>query len=229
MTTSTTTGAKLTWAQTALGGNFRATWIERLHADDGTGKPAGWLPVAKLLQESYITWTDVEARRNVAESYRMWTEDIYGNPSQYTATVSVTVPGTMMAIVSNQNPSINQDLWARWPVPVDVAEDLVRVPASGRYGQRQYRNATPSGESLDVTSFLRRINQAAGVRGPAMWRNLLTKLRSDLPYVCLLDQFGDRWFVGDKTDRVTWQCNAEAEVPLDMAELTDTPAVVVIS
>lgn len=222
MSTSSTTGAKLTWTPSALGGLFASTLIQRLHT-------SGWLTIAKLLTEAYATFTDTEARRNVAESYRLMVQDTFGGLSQTTAVVSATVPGTMMAVVSNQDPAINADISVKWPIAVGVPEDAQLVAAQGRYGRRLFRSAIGLGEEYDLSQFLRRSNTAGGVRGPQMWENVLTKYREGLPYLCFLDQFGNRKYVAAMVDKVDWRCNAEVDIPVKFVEVSDTPAVVTIS
>jgi hypothetical protein len=229
MSTSATTGAQLSWVKTALGANFLAYLVQRLHPAAFDDTVSGWRTIAKLTNENRQTWTDVEARRNTSESYRMLVQDIFGGLSPFTATVSVTVPGSLIAITSNEDPTVNQDLGVKFPIHPKLPESRQLVAASGRSGQRLFRSSTRRGTEFDLTAFLRRTNVAAPTRGPAMWETLVTKLREDLSYVCLLTPYGDRYFIGAAVDGVDWNCPAEVDVPMQLVDVGSTPSIPTIA
>lgn len=218
--TASTTGAALGWVKTALGGLFYAYLIQRL-------EPSGYLTIARIRDENLQTWTDTEARRNIAEAYRIMVQDTFGGLSQIAAFPSVTVPGLMMVVASNMLTSINRDVPLKFPMDVNVHEDSRLVAASGRYGQRFYRS-TSLGQSINGTVFLRRENTVS-LRGEAMWDDLLGDVRADVPYLALLSPFGKRKFVAADIDKIRWACNAEVDVPVQFPEVGNTPYAVDIS
>jgi hypothetical protein len=155
--------------------------------------------------------------------------DVLGGLSQFTGTVSATRSGSSVVVASNQDPTINQDLSVKFPVPVKMPENSRLVAASGRYGQRLIRGSTKLGEQFDMTVFKRHSNTAAGVRGPDQWEPLIDDLREDLPYLALLLPTGQRKFVGATVETIQWLCNMEEDIPVSFPEVGNTPSIVTIS
>lgn len=207
--------AHITWTATALGGSFQAYYVQRQH-------PAGWFDVAKITSEATVAFDDWEAKRGVAEFYRVQVQDTLGVRSAASGSQSVTLTSSTVSFVSNENPAINMEMNVRYPLSVQLPERAVTAAVTGRYGQRLSRSTDQLGEELPLALNL------TGATGPALWRTLVANLRSALSYVCVLDPWGNRWFAGLLPQSVAMTFFTYADLAARLVEVTDTPTVIVI-
>lgn len=205
--------AHVTWTATALGADFAATYVQRLHS-------SGWCDIAKSTTEATAAFDDWEGYRGAQESYRVLVEDVYGVRSTPPSAVTVTLTTDTFIMVSNQNPAINTALNVEYPLTVGLPERALTVATVGRHGQRLHRSSDQLGETMDWVVNMPRAN------GPEMWRTLVTNLRSDLPYVCILDPWGHRWFAGVRPTSVNMRFFNYSDLAANLVEVTDTPYVV---
>lgn len=219
--------AHITWTATSLSASFGYTSVERyneLLTTNGSSTP-GWQRIAKLTTEATATYDDYEGRFATAESYRVQVYDNLGGPS---VPVSASILTKSVAanqgfvLVSNENPAINQTVNVRYSPSINLPERANVSAVVGRYGQRFHRSTDQLGEAMGLTFNL------TGTNGPALWRTLVTQLRSNLSYVCLLDPWGTRWFLGAQPMSVAFPWNSLADLSVNCVEVTDTPAVVVV-
>jgi len=219
--------AHITWTATALGASFSYYSVERYNEllyTNGLSTP-GWQRIAKITTEATATYDDYEGRYTVEEQYRVQVYDTLGGPSVpvSSSNLTKTVPaGQAFIVVANENTTINQTIGVRYPFAANLPERAEVTAIAGRYGQRLSRSSDRLGETPSVTLAI------TGTSGPALWRTLVTNLRSNLSYVCLLDPWGTRWFAGMSPSQVTMPFHNLADLALTLVEVTDTPAVVTV-
>jgi hypothetical protein len=219
--------AHITWTATALGGSFGYYSVERyneLLVTSGVSTP-GWQRIAKVMSEATVAFDDYEGRYTVAENYRVLVYDNLGGPSvpATSVTLTKTVPANQgFVIVSNEAAAINQTVNVRYPLTVQLPERVAVASVAGRFGQRVHRSTDQIGETASL------MLNVAGVNGPELWRTLVTNLRSNLSYVCLLDPWGHRWFAGLLPSQMDLTFFNFGDLAVNMVEVTDTPSIVVV-
>lgn len=207
------THAHITWTPTSLGADFAATYVQRQHTD-------GWFDIAVSTTEATAEFDDHECLRGVEESYRVVVEDIYGVRSVPPSAATVTLTGTTFLLVSNEDPSINQEFNVEYPFTPSFPERVSVTPTVGRYGQRLHRSTDRQGETYTLSVDL------SGATGPALWRTLVEQTREALSYHCVLSPWGDRWFAGLIPQTASMPFFTRAHLQVQMVEVTDTPSVV---
>lgn len=176
----------LTWDHSNLLAAYAATYITRWDEDLGC-----WLDIAVAVVEGTATFRDYEARRGLDEQYVLQAETVLGERSIPLTPKSGTVLASCFEIVSNEDPTINRAFQIDQQISVDLPQRAEVVTNEGRDTHRIFRGSEDLGEVWN------QIVNVAGAAGPALWRPLVAIMeRRDLTYVCVLDPWGDRWFIG---------------------------------
>ncbi len=180
----------LTWNPTGLGlSGFLWYEIQRL-------EEARWVSVAFLLSEEMGDWADYETARGVLASYRIRVVDQSHVPSAWSATVTATPESQACEwlFVTNIDPTENLGYVVR-PNREHIFPDAPSVVLRELWG-RDYQVAFIPLErrgmamALDLTvTFGPTVTP--GVRAFTPLRTLSTDPR--LPYVCVLDNYGNRF------------------------------------
>lgn len=207
--------AHIAWDVTAFGGLFDYYKVQRLH-------DVGYLDIAHVTDENIHAFDDIEARRSVAESYRVLAQLTDGRISTPPTPVAVTLAaGSDVVLTSNADPtgSVAVSFEA---LQVGLPELVSVTHGAGRYGQQIHRSSDNLGETLALDL------QLFDAEGPDLWRTIVAWLRSELPYVCLLDPFGHRWFVGEASAAASSPKHDYGGLSVNLVEVTDTPYPVVI-
>lgn len=203
------------WTATAYGADHAATVVQREH-------DSGWFDIARITTEATDTFDDHEHRWGIAENYRVLTEFDDGTRSAPSTADTATATGTGFRITSNIDPTVNQAIVLRRQAQITLPERVSVSTPIGSYGHRLYRSTDQLGEVFDVAISL------TGGEFADLWRPLVAKLRADLPYLCLTDEHGHRWFVGALPTAVNpLECTV-AELAAQLVEVSDTPAVVAL-
>lgn len=203
-----------------------------------------WYTIAKLSTQATLSFRDFEARVGVLTSYRIRVANVMGFAGPWSATVSGTiaapgVTGTDVAsgaliFTSNANQAgvyilaYTEALGTSPTEPVNFPESG-RVKLQWMYGRNDMAAFFPTergGEQFTRGLLVRN----AAVTGPAIQQGMQS-LRdmgwASLPYVCVRNEIGDRWFANVQVPSGTFQRNRALQiVQVQITEVTDTPSVV---
>lgn len=171
-----------------------------------------WQSIMKATNPAQITFADYEARVGVLSSYRIRAVDVYGfaGPWSSTITSTLTEPGLeiecdgghVLLFTSNsrQDGSINLAYSSVWDGNASVSEDFEFPEVGDVQLQKMYnkdfvtafRPLERGGERFTRTVLV----QAAAISPPTLGD--FTALRDmawdTVPYICVRDEDGNRWF-----------------------------------
>lgn len=221
--------ASLAWDPTVLGADFARYDVERLGVDGLT-----WQRIAEIVDEASDGFDDVEARLGLLESYRVRAVRSDGASSYWTDVATVTVPaaGCGYTFTSNEAPTLSvgyPDTYEGRSIRTYQFPEAGEVTYRTLYG-RDYQTAFHPLSRRGVT-FSRQLTigglaaPAAGV-GPPAAAFLRDLVWASLPYVCVRDNDGNRWFASVRVpDLSAWRyhTNHALWVTVDVVEVTATP------
>lgn len=216
---------RLSWSQTGLGANFLHYEVER--NDDGT-----WRQIAAIATESVVVFDDYEGKRGVLASYRLRVQHINTVESEYTTTVVATpqANGCLVALVSNESPSLNLAYNDSDPRQYQTRDHPVVVDLYDRDGAASFRSLELRGDEFDLQLFLGGGNPASptyiapAAVGRQAFQPLLNLARAQLSYVCVLDSDGNRWFAVIDVTNMQREGGVWYTATIHVRWLTDTPS-----
>lgn len=204
----------LSWSATAIseGGGFDQYELER--ADDRTD----WQRIANIADQDVTEFEDLEARLDVASSYRIRARRVDGAASEWSDVAEATPTGPECGWVLASNEAPDRALWVdsigavtRFEFPEEVAEHRP-IGANGTLVLRELEDRL---DRFRLTLFIAGLGALGGTpqtptiagqqafdplrilignrRDPDTGRKVL------LPYVAVLAPGGDRWFAGVTT------------------------------
>lgn len=235
---------RVTWTGTSTGVTFEAMEVWR--SNDRPIDSTGYEQIADLTDEAITSFTDAEARRGVAATYKIRIRRIDGSLSDFSSATSPVTPTVNCAtdhdllLVSNEAPfamyvSATGMGQARYQPP----DERVFVQFSGRDGGVAFR---PTEDPLDawdrdVALYWHTSNNTIAtspldeppVTGRAAFATLEALCRASLSYVCVLDIDGNRWFASVAVKELRTGKNAGNEsggyfASISVRELTRTPS-----
>jgi hypothetical protein len=213
------------------------TEIQRMDTVDTT-----WKTIMKATNQGVQSFNDYEARVGILTSYRIRKVNVYEFPGAWSSTITTTLaaPGVtatgmtaddhvwIFTTNSIQNGSSNLAYCLGWDG--EVSEDFNFPESSGQVFQAVYnRNYVTVFRPTERggTNFTRNLLVQAAAISPETLEDF-TSLRDmawvDVPYICLRDEDGNRWFsnvsvVGGTVLRGRRLYMA----PVSVVEVTDTP------
>lgn len=214
--------AHLTWTATSLGASFAAYEIER---NDST---AGYQRIAEITAEATADFDDYEGRRGVLASYRMRVRRTDGAVSAWTSTATTTpaVQTSRLLLVSNEDPTLNVELYlAAVDRVYGFPERVEEWEMHGRDNVVIIRDLEDLGDDL-LFEVLLDPATASATPGRAAFQPVLDIARDpDLSYVAVLDSDGNRWLAAVLADAGRRR-NPKGvhSMPLRAREITDTPS-----
>jgi hypothetical protein len=171
-----------------------------------------WQTIMKAYHQNIASFNDYEARIGLLTSYRIRYVDVYGFAGPWSATITNTIaaPGVTATSVgandhvwvfttnAQQSGASNLAYCLAWSG--EVSEDFNFPESSGQVFQTMYnrdyvtvfrpteRGGTNFGRSLLV--------QAAAISPETLedFTSLRNMAWADVPYICLRDEDGNRWF-----------------------------------
>ena len=226
----------LTWNNPGItGSGFSYYEIQRSDAYDST-----WQTIAKLPTEATTSFRDYEARVGVLTSYRIRVVNALGFAGIFSATVSGTIaaPGVtlgsadksgVLLFTSNTNQAGVYTL-AYIEALSTTPTEAVTFPESGRlklqwmYGhddQTAFYPTERGGEQFTRTILVNN----AGVTGPVVQRgfqSLRDMAWAGLPYVCVRNEIGDRWYANVSVPSGTFSTRNSQARALQLAQVQVT-------
>lgn len=189
--------ARVDWTSSALAGVFDYYEVSRTE-DAG----ATWTTIAFIQTEATSVFDDHEFRFGVATGYRVRVVRTDGAASDWTSTVSITIAAGACALFFTNNAAAasglayaesHDSLPAPSPFAFPDADEAVVRRVYGRDGFVVFRPTERRGERFQRTLLLNAIDAPAD-DGLPVFAPLRDLSLADLPYVCVRDQRGDRWF-----------------------------------
>lgn len=219
-------------------GGFGATEIDRSD-DEGTT----WYTIARLTDESVETMDDYESKRNQVAQYRARTVRGDGVPSDWTDVVEATATQECCGLIltSNVMPELGAaypdigNLWRMFTWPRD---EQVYQP-SFRNFQLVWSELEDRGTMFGVQVLVRG-DQVNGTTpctasecfdfdlvGEDVFDPIKAIARADLPYVCVHNEHGNRWFAHVTVSEGSWMVDGEIfTATVNVVEITDRPYIV---
>ena len=223
----------LSWTPTSIsaGGGFRCYEIER--SDDGA---TDWQQIAYITTESVDAFLDCEARLNRTSSYRIRVRREDWSASDWSATITASplIECCGYTFTSNTDPTLNlygEDFGADRPT-----EQLDRgtfVTFHNRDYQIGFFGLEYSGQRFTRDLLLAADGGITPVAAPtepgmrtfARVLALLPALGAGLPYICVRNADGDRWFAAVTVTRLDVENVGAAHIAtVEVVEVTDTPS-----
>lgn len=223
------------WPADACG--IAAEWIVERQDPDGT-----WAKIATVAGAE-TSFDDYEAARAGTSSYRLAVRraDMAVSPWSATASVAATTACCGYTFTSNQDPTLTVWYDDLAPRTYRFDEQRAMMRLAGRDGQVVFAETEDRYEAMDVTLLVAAAGgaggtQVAAVDGRREFDPLLliagnkndptTGAKVDLPYVCVLDNDGNRWFASVQvTEAVRDETTGSAYTAVvTITEVTKTPA-----
>lgn len=198
-----------------------------------------WQSIMKAYNQSVACFNDYEARTDMRSDYRVRYVNVYGFAGPWSSTVSNTIPSpgvTVTGEVENvwifttnsfQNGSSNLAYCLGWDD--EVTEDFSFPEAAGQTFQTMYgRDYVTAFRPLERggTNFSRNLLvQAAAIAPETLedFRSLRNMAWATVPYICLRDQEGNRWFANVSVPGGSVKRSRRLYMaPVTIVEVTDT-------
>lgn len=222
-------GVVVTWAASTLpSGAFGYYEIQRSDTTDGK-----WCTVARFADESATQFYDFEGRRNTPASYRIRQIRGDGGYSLWSSTVTATplASGVDMLIVTNQAPWLNVGYIFEPDQTFDFlsAAKVVVHQFYGRDYQVAFRPLEYRGDHFKRTVTVA-FNNPSGTVGRRAFDSVEPLTRAPVPYLCVLDPDGNRWFAsvvvatGQRSEP-----GGRYHADVDVTEVTADPAAAVFA
>ena len=183
---------------------FGAYEIQRQDAID-----TDWQTIMLATSPAVTGFSDFEARAGIVSSYRIRGVDVYGFEGIWSSTVTSTVPapgitigcpGHVLIFTSNesQNGAYNLAYSSAWEGSVEEnftfpeAGDVAFQKMYGRDFVTAFHPLERGGERFSRTVLV----QAAAISAPTLgdFRSLRDMAWASVPYMCVRDEDGNRWF-----------------------------------
>lgn len=190
--------AQLSWTASALAdADFLRYELQRYDLFSDT-----WTTIALLTSKSATTWFDPDARFGVTEGYRVRQVRTGEVPSDWSATVSVTLdaPGCGLFFTVAEEQELNAaylDVYGGGPASreFDMLDSAVYVPMHGRDYQVAFRSLETRGITFTRTLLLNALS-ALAVPTVGTFDPLRELARANVSAVCVRDHEGNRWYMG---------------------------------
>lgn len=213
------------------------TEIQRMDTVDPT-----WKTIMKAYHQDVASFNDYEARVGISSSYRIRYVNFYGFAGPWSATISNTIaaPGVTATSVgandhvwifstnSVQSGASNLAYCLGWEN--EVNEEFNFPEASGQTFQTMYNRDFVTAfrpSERGGTNFGRNLLVQAAAISPETLEDF-TSLRNmawaDVPYICLRDEDGNRWFANVSVPGASVRRDRRLYMaPVTIVEVTDTP------
>lgn len=213
---------RASWTVTSLGATFDYYEVARSE-DSGTT----YVTIARIYDESTGYFDDIEGLRGVSATYRVREVITSGAVSAWTSCGSKTPTAASGALVFSSNWALSSSVafkWANDPAPAwqSLETSTVREPygVDGHYGfrgtERRYRSW--SAVIFPVLQLSSTTRAGVGVFDP-----LDDFLQLSIPYVCVLDGRGNRWFADVNVGQELDDGIGNYRQAITVIELTRTP------
>ena len=200
-----------------------------------------WQTIMKATSPATTGFNDYEARVGIVSSYRIRAVDVYDFPGPWSSTVTATVPepgvtigcegGHLLIFTSNerQDGSINLAYSSVWEDQVEegfVFPEARFVELQAMYNRDYFIAFRPSergGEQFSRTVLV----QAAAISPETLadFTSLRDMAWADVPYICVRDEDGNRWFATILVPGGRVVHNRSIYMaPVEVIEVTDTPS-----
>jgi hypothetical protein len=190
-------GVQLSWTQPSLaaGDVFIAYLLER--ADD----TSGYHLIRRITDQGITSLVHFEARDNVSATYRLRTETDAGL-SIYSNVVAAVLPGCCgFAFVSDVDPTLNmrrRDLSSDGDREIEWISNDTELELYGRDSAVVFRELEDRGDAFEVELLLWAESGTPTARPPGSgaqaWEVARRLVRTQVPYVCVKDENGSRWY-----------------------------------
>jgi hypothetical protein len=201
-----------------------------------------WATIMKAYDQDVVSFNDYEARVGLLTSYRIRYVNFYGfvGPWSATVTTTMTAPGITATSITadshvwifttNSVQSGNSNLAYCLAWSGEVSEDFNFPEASGQVFQTMYgrdfvtvfRPSERGGTNFSRTMLV----QAAAISAETLedFTSLRDMAWADVPYICLRDEDGNRWFANVSVPGGTVLRDRRLYMaPVTIVEVTDTP------
>lgn len=221
----------LTWDASTLGDAFGYYEIQRQDTLDPT-----WRTIAKLTDADENAFTDMEARVGVLSTYQVRQCRDDGICSDWAGPTSQTVPvfdAPCGTLYFSSNAAVAEDMWLGYTEVFDgdpvepfsfVEAEAVRLQRMyGRFGTQSFHPTERGGVRFERDVLVNAITVPAtqGSDGFTLLRDLAW---ADLPYVCVKDDLGNRWFATLIVPSGMWQRAPQLYIAsIQVIESTNVP------
>lgn len=229
-------GTKLTWTSTPTTGAFGYYKIERSDTVD-----TDFHTIAQISDIDQLEFTDWEARVGVESTYRISVclVNDFCSVSFNTTTFTLTAPGvagagagnSVLIFTSNHGPTGNLAYIMQWegePIEDYAFPEAGFVELQARYQRDFFTAQYPTERGGEQFSRLMLV-QAAAVAAPSLgnFRSLRDLGWAVLPYVCVRDELGNRWFANIQIPSGQVRRNRTVYLAdVTVTEITDIPVAV---
>lgn len=210
--------------------------LQRMDTVDTT-----WQTIMMATNPGVVSFNDYEARVGILSSYRIRAVDSYGFYGLWSATVTATItdPGITIGctgghvLIFTSNASVtggyNLAYSSVWEGRVEEvfafpeASDVALQKMYGRDFVVAFKPLERGGERFSRTVLV----QAAAIPAPNLgdFRSLRDMAWADLPYVCVRDEDGNRWYATVLVPGGSVRRSRQLYMaPVDIIEVTDEPA-----
>lgn len=230
---------RLSWSPTSSAvpvSGFGSYEIQRMDAVDST-----WQTIMLCSSPTISGFSDFEARPGILSSYRIRANDVYdfANTWSSTVTTTLTAPGAtigrlggghLMLFSSNsdQSGALNLAYCSVWTGAVE--EDFIFPEAGDVAFQQMYnrdfvvafRPLERGGDRFSRTVLV----QAAAIAPETLsdFTSLRDMAWADVPFICVRDEDGNRWFANVNVPNAKVQLNRSIYMAsVDITEVSDTP------
>lgn len=228
----------LSWTATALGADFLRYEIER------TDSRTGWHRIASITTEAVVAMSDYEARFNTESSYRIRTRRLDWSVSAWSSSATATSVMDCCGYVLTTNVLPELTHWFD-----DIGtERATQFPEDVPFQRYQGRNFGIGFHPLEDDGAVFTRTLLVATRGSNVEAITETTTPGDrtydpilafrashnagLPYVCVLDQDGDRWFCSIQMANDGGTRNEPMglyQVPVEFSEVTNVPYAIDVS
>lgn len=209
----------LTWpSTTGLGAAFLHFEIDRWDAVVGD-----WQRVAELTDINRTAWEDWEPRKGLASTYRIRQRRTDQAPSAWTESGPATPSdaGGRWGFACNVAPDINRLYHVQEPRSYAMPDNQTVLEFYGRDGAVSFRGTE---DRMDEHTLEVWVDQGDGRPGRAVFDSIRVTTRALVPYVCVTDPDGNRWFatllLGEGAEN--WR-DGFYTIPVTVRELTRQP------
>lgn len=227
---------QLAWDATALGADFSSYQLQRRDED------GDWSDIAQVEDESVTEASDYESNRGREAEYRMRVVRLDTAPSEWTETVTATATAPCCGYIFTSNVAPEMTVWCDDVSDGERETELPQNVTIEQFYDRDYqvgfheleeRGATFRRTLLVATDRAKDGTAAATVPGLSTFADLLAICRpgrgGTLPYVCVHEETGDRWFATVRTISTKRRARGETHtIEVEIVEVTNRPYPVVI-